>query len=53
MAVPVIKGLKTETEKLSGGFHNTTVEAYINGSGRVKEGATSHNLGQNFGKIFR
>ena len=29
------------------------MEAYINGSGRAIQGATSHNLGQNFGKMFK
>lgn len=53
LAVPVIKGMKTESEKFAGGFHTTTVEAYINGSGRAIQGATSHNLGQNFGKMFK
>jgi prolyl-tRNA synthetase len=53
LAVPVIKGMKTETEKFAGGHHTTTVEAYINGSGRAIQGATSHNLGQNFGKMFK
>lgn len=53
LAVPVIKGMKTETEKFAGGYHTTTVEAYINGSGRAIQGATSHNLGQNFGKMFK
>ena len=52
LAVPVIKGMKTEKEKFAGGYHTTTVEAYINGSGRAIQGATSHNLGQNFGKMF-
>jgi prolyl-tRNA synthetase len=52
LAVPVIKGMKTEVEKFAGGFHTTTCEAYINGSGRAIQGATSHNLGQNFGKMF-
>ena len=33
LAVPVIKGMKTEMEKFAGGYHTTTVEAYINGSG--------------------
>ena len=51
--MPVIKGMKTESEKFAGGFHTTTVEAYINGSGRAIQGATSHNLGQNFGKMFK
>ncbi len=52
LAVPVIKGIKTESEKFAGGFCTTTVEAYISGSGRAIQGATSHNLGQNFGKMF-
>lgn len=53
LAVPVIKGIKTESEKFAGGYHTTTCEAYINGSGRAIQGATSHNLGQNFGKMFK
>jgi prolyl-tRNA synthetase len=53
LAVPVIKGMKTEKEKFAGGYHTTTVEAYINGSGRAIQGATSHNLGQNFGHMFK
>jgi len=53
LAVPVVKGQKTESEKFAGGYHTTTVEAYINGSGRAIQGATSHNLGQNFGKMFK
>ena len=52
LAVPVIKGYKTEKEKFAGGFRTTTVEAYIAGSGRAIQGATSHHLGQNFGKMF-
>ena len=49
LAVPVIPGTKTEAEKFAGGLRTTTVEAYIAGSGRAIQGATSHNLGQNFG----
>jgi prolyl-tRNA synthetase len=52
LAVPVIPGYKTEKEKFAGGYRTTTVEAYIAGSGRAIQGATSHNLGQNFGKMF-
>ena len=52
LAVPVIPGTKTEAEKFAGGLRTTTVEAYIAGSGRAIQGATSHNLGQNFGKIY-
>lgn len=52
LAVPVIPGYKTEKEKFAGGHTTTTVEAYIPMSGRAIQGATSHNLGQNFGKMF-
>ena len=53
LAVPVIKGYKTEKEKFAGGHRTTTVEAYIPATGRAIQGATSHNLGQNFGKMFK
>jgi len=52
LAVPVIKGKKTEKEKFAGGYYTTTVEAFIPTTGRAIQGATSHNLGQNFGKMF-
>ena len=52
MAIPVIKGRKTEKEKFAGGDFTTTVEAFISASGRGIQGATSHFLGQNFSKMF-
>ncbi|XP_029173577.1 bifunctional glutamate/proline--tRNA ligase [Nylanderia fulva] len=52
LAVPVIKGRKTEKEKFAGGDYTTTVEAYISTNGRAIQGATSHHLGQNFSKMF-
>lgn len=52
LAVPVIPGVKTEKEKFAGGFNTTTVETFIPAVGRGCQGATSHNLGQNFGKMF-
>ncbi|EFN67176.1 Bifunctional aminoacyl-tRNA synthetase [Camponotus floridanus] len=52
LAVPVIKGRKTEKEKFPGGDYTTTVEAFISTSGRAIQGATSHHLGQNFSKMF-
>lgn len=52
MAIPVIKGRKTEKEKFAGGDFTTTVEAFISASGRGIQGATSHYLGQNFSKMF-
>ncbi|CAB3246292.1 unnamed protein product [Arctia plantaginis] len=52
MAVPVVKGRKTEKEKFAGSDYTTTVEGYIPASGRGIQGATSHHLGQNFSKMF-
>lgn len=52
MAIPVIRGKKTDKEKFAGGDYTTTVEAYISASGRAIQGATSHHLGQNFSKMF-
>jgi len=52
LAVPVIPGYKTEKEKFAGGHSTTTVEAYVPVAGRAIQGATSHHLGQNFGKMF-
>ncbi|XP_058467793.1 bifunctional glutamate/proline--tRNA ligase [Malaya genurostris] len=52
LAIPVVKGRKTEKEKFAGGDYTTTVEAYISASGRAIQGATSHGLGQNFSKMF-
>ncbi|CAG4984607.1 unnamed protein product [Colias eurytheme] len=52
LAIPVIRGRKTEKEKFAGGDYTTTVEAYIGASGRAIQGATSHYLGQNFSKMF-
>jgi len=52
LAVPVIKGRKSEKEKFAGGLYTTTVEAYIPANGRAIQGATSHCLGQNFSRMF-
>jgi len=53
LCVPVIKGVKTEKEKFAGGDYTTTVEGFIPNVGRGIQGATSHMLGQNFGKMFK
>jgi prolyl-tRNA synthetase len=50
--VPVKKGIKTESEKFAGGDFTTTVETWIPENGRSIQAATSHNLGQNFAKMF-
>ena len=52
LAVPVIKGRKTDKEKFAGGLYTTTCEGYIPATGRGIQGATSHCLGQNFSKMF-
>ncbi|XP_047496705.1 bifunctional glutamate/proline--tRNA ligase-like [Penaeus chinensis] len=52
LAIPVVKGRKTEKEKFAGGDYTTTVEAFVPASGRGIQGATSHHLGQNFSKMF-
>jgi len=52
LAIPVIKGKKTEEEKFAGGLYTTTIEAFIEPNGRGIQAATSHCLGQNFAKIF-
>ncbi|CAD7927373.1 unnamed protein product [Amoebophrya sp. A120] len=52
LAVPVVKGVKSEKEKFAGGYMTTTVEAFIPTNGRAVQGATSHHLGENFSKMF-
>mmetsp|Transcript_3564 Transcript_3564/g.2589 ORF Transcript_3564/g.2589 Transcript_3564/m.2589 type:complete len:207 (+) Transcript_3564:680-1300(+) len=42
LAVPTIKGRKSEEEKFAGGNYTTTVEVYIPANGRGVQGATSH-----------
>ncbi len=52
LAVPVIKGMKTENEKFAGAVSTHTIEAYIPYSGKGVQAATAHCLGQNFSKMF-
>lgn len=52
LAVPVVKGRKSEEEKFAGANYTTTVELYVPANGRGIQGATSHQLGQNFAKMF-
>eukprot|EP01055_Gregarina_sp_Pseudo9_P005766 Gregarina_sp_Pseudo_9__5765@NODE_853_length_2131_cov_18_500478_g801_i0_p1_GENE_NODE_853_length_2131_cov_18_500478_g801_i0NODE_853_length_2131_cov_18_500478_g801_i0_p1_ORF_typecomplete_len678_score222_07tRNAsynt_2b/PF00587_25/3e32ProRSC_1/PF09180_11/4_8e23HGTP_anticodon/PF03129_20/3_3e15tRNA_edit/PF04073_15/0_00067_NODE_853_length_2131_cov_18_500478_g801_i0652098 len=52
LAVPVCKGQKSENEKFAGGDKTYTVEGFIAANGRGLQCATSHNLGQNFSKMF-
>ena len=50
-AVPVIKGVKSETEKFAGAIMSTTIEAMM-GDTKALQSGTSHFLGQNFAKAF-
>jgi len=51
MAIPVIVGTKTESEKFKGALYTYSVEAMMQ-DGKALQFATSHNLGQNFSKPF-
>ena len=42
LAIPVVKGRKTEKEKFAGGDYTTTVEAFISASGRAIQVSDSH-----------
>lgn len=53
LAIPVVKGKKSELEKFPGGDYTTTVETMIPENGRAVQGATSHYLGQNFAKMAK
>jgi prolyl-tRNA synthetase len=51
MAMPVLKGIKTEKEKFAGALHTYAIEALMQDN-RALQAGTSHNLGQNFAKVF-
>ena len=51
LAIPVIKGIKTETEKFAGAEETYTIEA-MTYDGKALQSATSHYFGQNFTKPF-
>ena len=51
LAIPVLAGRKSEGEKFPGALYTATLEA-IMPDGRALQMATSHNLGQNFSKVF-
>ncbi len=50
-AVPVVPGLKSQTEKFAGALHSYSIEAMM-GDTKALQSGTSHNLGQNFAKAF-
>jgi prolyl-tRNA synthetase len=51
MAIPVIKGLKTETERFAGAEETYCIEALMQ-DGKALQAGTSHFLGQNFAQAF-
>lgn len=51
MAMPVIGGVKTESEKFAGAVYTTCIEAMMQ-DGKALQAGTSHMLGQNFAKAF-
>ena len=51
MAMPVVKGVKSESERFAGALDTYTIEAMMQ-DGKALQAGTSHFLGQNFGKAF-
>ena len=51
MAMPVVKGLKSESERFAGAEETYCIEALMQ-DGKALQAGTSHFLGQNFAKAF-
>ena len=51
LAMPVVDGQKSDSEKFAGASKTYSIEALM-GDGRALQAGTSHNLGQNFAKAF-
>jgi prolyl-tRNA synthetase len=51
LAISVVKGIKTDSEKFAGADYTTTIEAMMQ-DGKALQLGTSHMLGQNFSKSF-
>ncbi|MCH2214419.1 MAG: proline--tRNA ligase [Flavobacteriales bacterium] len=51
MAIPVVKGIKTESERFAGALDTYCIEALMQ-DGKALQAGTSHFLGQNFAKAF-
>jgi len=52
LAIPVVAGTKTESEKFAGALTTYTVEAMMGGKHWALQAGTSHNLGDHFGRVF-
>ena len=51
LAIPVVRGVKSETERFAGALDTYTIEAMMR-DGKALQSGTSHFLGQNFGRAF-
>ena len=51
LAIPVVRGVKSETERFAGALDTYTIEAMMQ-DGKALQSGTSHFLGQNFGRAF-
>lgn len=51
LAIPVVRGVKSATERFAGALDTYTIEAMMQ-DGRALQSGTSHFLGQNFGRAF-
>ncbi len=51
LAIPVIAGLKSDSEKFAGALRTYSIEALMS-DGRALQAGTCHNLGQHFAKVF-
>ncbi|RJO61488.1 proline--tRNA ligase [candidate division WS5 bacterium] len=51
LCIPVFVGKKSEKEKFAGALYSTSCEALLK-DGKALQSATSHNLGQNFSRVF-
>lgn len=51
LAIPVLKGRKSDSEKFAGALYTTSIETFLP-NGKAIQVATSHCLGQNFAKAF-
>lgn len=52
LAIPVIPGVKSESEKFAGAHKTYTIEAMMGGKYWALQSATSHDLGDHFGRVF-
>jgi prolyl-tRNA synthetase len=52
LAIPVVPGVKSESEKFAGAHRTYTVEAMMGGKNWALQSGTSHDLADHFGKVF-